>query len=188
MYSVTELLCIYCFFSLATGPGRWRFFSRLLAMTTEGQNGARLGFLECCSKCVQAHRLMGSTFTEGWWGGMFVGKCTTRASTRAPRHLGVSEKKNTAPEKCPFSMLLVQRVRSTRYLVFSAYSVCFTHTVCYYSTSACERIDHVRLREEKDLRIERDLNWFQVTALVGCLRVNSAPQFDIISLALFTAI
>ena len=75
-----------------------------------------------------------------------MGKCKTYASTQAPRHLGVSEKKK-----------ILRRVEYHSLSRFFQH-ICFTHTVCYYSTSACERIDHVRMREQNDMRIERDLS------------------------------
>jgi len=66
----------------------------------------------------------------------------------------------------------LQRVRSTTGSLSRFFPACFTHTVCFTTVHlACEMNwpRTIRMREENDMRIERDLNWLQVTALVGCL-------------------
>ena len=108
-FNSTPPISVHCFSPSQPARSFWRFFSRL-AMRIEGQNRARLGFLECCSECVQAGtcRLIGLTFTERAMGRHVCGEMQN-APTRAPRRrLGVSEKYCSLSHpllcKCPYSI------------------------------------------------------------------------------------
>ena len=130
------------FFPHRSLPGCWRFFSRL-AMRIEGQNGARLGFLECCSVCVQAGRDLPVDWLsiygegDGDWGGMFVGKCKTHWHELRDNALGSA--KNTAPLSSSVQMSihtlpLYPACKCVHTLVYYAACVVFIHSRSSFST------------------------------------------------------
>ena len=133
---------LHCFSPHRSLPGRWRFFSRL-AMRIEGQNGARLGFLECCSVCVQAGRDLPVDWLsiygegDGDWGGMFVGKCKTHRHELRDNALGSA--KNTAPLSSSVQMSihtlpLYPACKCVHTLVYYAACVVFIHSRSRFST------------------------------------------------------